>query len=280
MSAGIGNEKRASSGIAEDGSSNFHADGSAFAARHGNRADQTERPCATRAREWARGATRRLWSADCLAEFHEGLVPIAGSFASEKRLGARAELFPAAGRTEVALDRAEASENAGNVAIEDGERDVVGDAQDGSGGVTADAREFQGGVEFTGKFSIVLRDDFLGGAVEIASACVIAEAGPEFQDACLPGTGQRFHGGEAAQETVEIGQDCGDARLLQHDFGDPDAVGVSAAPPGEIAAVGAEPIEQAQLEIQERARRSLPIHGQRILARRCKSSEGIQRAEA
>ena len=54
-----------------------------------------------------------------------------------------------------------------------------------------------------------------------------------------------------------VGQDGGDARLLQHDFRDPDAVGVAAASPRKIAAVHGEPSEQVALKMRECVRREI-----------------------
>src|SRR5580704_18325263 len=95
---------------------------------------------------------------------------------------------------------------------------------------------------------IVLGDDLLRGAVEIAGAGVITEAGPKFEDVLLPGARERFDGGEASKKTVVVGNHSGDAGLLQHDFGDPDAVGIAAAAPGEIAAMAAKPGEEMRLK--------------------------------
>ena len=92
-----------------------------------------------------------------------------------------------------------------------------------------------------GKFSVVVSDDFFRGGVQIAGAAVVAEAGPEFQDFGLRSACERFDFWEMVEETLVIGHYRGDASLLEHYFGDPDAVGVAARAPGEIALVGAEP---------------------------------------
>ena len=44
-------------------------------------------------------------------------------------------------------------------------------------------------------------------------------------------------------------EDGGDAGLLQHDFGDPDGVGIAGATPGEIAFVEVEPGEEVGAEV-------------------------------
>ena len=127
----------------------------------------------------AAGSLRR---ADRFAEFHERLVPVARRGGREDVLGGRGELLPAARRAEVAANGAEPRENARDVAVEDGERNVIRDAQDGGGGVASDAGEREGGFERTRKFRRCGAATIsLGGAVQIASAAVVAEAGPQAQ---------------------------------------------------------------------------------------------------
>jgi predicted Rdx family selenoprotein len=79
----------------------------------------------------------------------------------------------------IAANRIETREDARYVAIEDGMGPVVGDAENCGGGVLTDARERDGGVPRARKIRRVLRDDFFRGAMQIARAGVVAEAGPE-----------------------------------------------------------------------------------------------------
>ena len=41
--------------------------------------------------------------------------------------------------------------------------------------------------------------------------------------------------------TFPVRNDCFDLGLLEHDFGNPDRVGIAGAPPGEVAGVFREP---------------------------------------
>ena len=104
------------------------------------------------------------------------------------------------------------------------------------------------------------RDDLFCGGVEIARAAVIAEAGPEAQDFLLRRGGECVDRGKFFEEAVVVGEDGGDASLLQHDFGDPNAIGIAAGAPGKRAAMRAKPVEEASAEGFERAWSEMRFH--------------------
>ena len=116
---------------------------------------------------------------------------ISAWFQSPARFGARslrrmsAELPPAARLAQIAANGAKAREDARDVAVEHGERHVVRDAQHRGRRVAADAGKGQRGFERARKFAVVMRDDFLRGAVQVARAAVVAEAGPQLQNLLL-----------------------------------------------------------------------------------------------
>ena len=97
----------------------------------------------------------------------------------------------------------------------------------------------------------MLRDDFLGGAVEIARAAVVAQAGPKLEDFRERGVREGSNGRKFLEEAMIVGKHGGDTGLLQHYLGDPDAVWIAAASPGEIAFMRTEPTQQSRLEILE-----------------------------
>ena len=109
-------------------------------------------------------------------------------------------------------------------------------------------------------------DDFLCCAVEISRAAVVAEAGPEFEHFILWCTGEGFDARKSAEESLVVRSDGGDARLLQHNLRYPDAIGIAARAPGEIALVLAEPGEEAALEDFQHSGSELRFHVRRILA--------------
>ena len=142
--------------------------------------------------QWTDKALRIARRANGGAEFHDGLVEVAGAarvdecsreflnFAADGRFADGIVRFPSADAAEDALD----------ISVDHGDMLAVGDAGDGGGGVGADAGElaqFGGGA---GHDSEVLGDDGLRGLVEHAGATVVAESAPEGEDVLLMGGGQ------------------------------------------------------------------------------------------
>ena len=78
--------------------------------------------------------------------------------------------------------------------------------------------------------------DQLGTAVQVAGAAVVAQPAPQAHDLITAGGGQIRHRGAAGQKAVEVADDGGHLRLLQHDFGQPDAVRVLGVLPGQAVA--------------------------------------------
>src|SRR5271165_6111802 len=132
--------------------------------------------------DWAFLAARRLRRADYFAQFHQGLIPIAGSLRCETCLCGCCEGAPVLRSAQVAANSFYAREDARDVAVEHGERDIVSNAQHGGCGVSADTRKFKRGVQRAGELSGVLRDDSFCCAMQIARPAVVAQAGPKFQD--------------------------------------------------------------------------------------------------
>ena len=217
---------------------------------------------AARFAEFEHGALQAEWSTRCAdgsAELHHGLVVIAGSGGAfgagfslgHERLRDVRDAGAAGGGFFFGV-AGDAEEYALDVAVDYGDVFAEGDAGDGGGGVVADAGE---GAEFVrgfGELAAELADHELCGAVEHARAAVVAEAAPESEDGVFRRFGEGFECGEAEEEFfVALGYG-GDARLLQHDFGEPRGVRVVDAAPGERAGVFAVPEGEAVAEIGER----------------------------
>ena len=62
--------------------------------------------------------------------------------------------------------------------------------------------------------------------VQVAGACIVTEALPELQHLVERCGGKRRNIGPACHESVEIWSHSRYRRLLQHDFAEPDAVGI------------------------------------------------------
>ena len=123
--------------------------------------------------------------------------------------------------------------HAQNISVHRRLRQTEGDGRDGARGIVPDARELpQLGRRGRQLAAVMFREE-QSGFPEIAGAAVITEALPELQQAVLRNGGQRRNIRELSQEALIIGNHGFDARLLQHDFGDPGMVGGGILTPGQ-----------------------------------------------
>src|SRR6476620_12800866 len=81
--------------------------------------------------------------------------------------------------------------------------------------------------------------------VEISRASVIAEALPRAKHLIFRSARQRGEIGKSAQPLVIIRDDGGDLRLLKHELGNEDRVGIAGPAPGEIPSIPTIPTQQA-----------------------------------
>ena len=101
-----------------------------------------------------------------------------------------------------------------------------GGSGDGGGGVGADARQHLQLRYARGEFSPELAGDDRGAFVQVAGAAVVAKASPGGEDVVERRGGQRLDCRPAREELEVVGNDGFHRRLLQHDLGDPDLVGI------------------------------------------------------
>ena len=146
-------------------------------------------------------------------------------------------------------DAEKASQEAHDIAIENRARLMEGDAGNRAGGVAADAGKREDVIEVLGKPAVVLRDDLLRGSLKIADPLVIAESFPELVQFGFGRAGESLDRRECLHPASPVRQDGFDLRLLEHDLGNPDGVGVTRAAPGEIAGVGGKPVQQKRDEL-------------------------------
>ncbi len=79
------------------------------------------------------------------------------------------------------------------------------------------------------------RGDLLGGFLQVAGTRVIAESGPHGEQFSLGCGGQILDAGILRKEAFVVWNDGGDTRLLQHNLGNPDRVGIVGATPRQVA---------------------------------------------
>src|SRR6266481_5575415 len=127
-------------------------------------------------------------------------------------------------------------QHAPHVAIENREARSEGERENRARGRAPDAGKGCELRELAGKLPAVVIADARGRAMQVAGPRVIAEPRPQMQhliDRCI---GERAHVGEAAHETLKVGNDGCDLRLLQHDLGHPHAIRRAVLLPGKVVA--------------------------------------------
>ena len=82
-------------------------------------------------------------------------------------------------------------------------------------------------------------------AMQVTGARVVAETFPLFQDVVDGSDGKRVDVWEPIQPALVVRDDGFDARLLEHEFRDENAVGIGARTPRQIAARGIVEAQQA-----------------------------------
>ena len=189
--------------------------------------------------------------ADCRAEVHHGLRVIARSMRWGQRFGmGRKRGF---GPRQRVLHREEPRHDTLHVAVNHRRRSVKSDGRDRGCRVGPDARQIQ-------KVRVVLREAApviarhdAGALQEVARPGVVAQTRPFGHDGGILSRGKPLNGWPKLGEPQIIGPDRGDGRLLQHDLGQPDPIGVGrnarapvcrADPPREHARVRVIPIQK------------------------------------
>ena len=157
------------------------------------------------------------WGTKSGAEFHHSLIEVAGVTGVEEGLRHVAQSQAGGAGAGRSCFGGEAAENANHVSIEDRVGKAEGNAGDGGGGIGTDAGEGADGIVIGGKAAAF--DDGFRGAMHIARARVIAQAGPMSEHVGLGGGGEFAGGREAQQEAAIVRNDGRGARLLQHHFG-------------------------------------------------------------
>ena len=100
-----------------------------------------------------------------------------------------------------------------------------GDRSDGACGIIADARKLAKIRGFLREIAAVFCHDLYRGFFEIACAAVIAKRVPMLVELIVIDLGERFDVGKLREKSMVIGNDGFDARLLEHDLGDPNVIG-------------------------------------------------------
>jgi hypothetical protein len=134
------------------------------------------------------------------------------------------------------LDPEAARQDTPDIAIEYGRPTPESEDADRRGGRAADPRQCGVVVRIRGELAGTVGENGLRAAVQIACPRVIAESGPDFENAFDGGFSECLQRGKTRQEAMVVGNDGLYLRLLQHYFGQPDAVGVTSLLPRKLMA--------------------------------------------
>lgn len=124
--------------------------------------------------------------------------------------------------------------------------EVEGETGDCTGCVGAHAGEISNRGRVCGEFALVLTQNCLSGSVQVSCSGVVAEAFPCSKDLLLLGICERFEGGETLNPPLEVGDDRDDLRLLEHELGDEDFVGIEGLSPRQRAGAAREPVDESR----------------------------------
>lgn len=95
-----------------------------------------------------------------------------------------------------------------------------------------------------GQMPIEAVDNDLSRAVKVAGARVVTQAFPQFKYLFLGRIGQSRRGREAGHKTFVVWKNRVDPRLLKHDLGHPDRIGIVGVAPWQVASVVCVPGEK------------------------------------
>ena len=207
--------------------------------------------CETEPLQRAGGTARcATWQTDEGAQFHQGLVEVAGIFGQTNEQSVfdgtfRAVFQDVGGRGE------EAHDDAQHVAVDGGAMLAEGDGGDGACRVATDAGQRKQIVEARGQLAAMIAADDSRGILQMARTAVVAEAFPELHQHVLIGLSERAHVGQRGDKALEVWLDRFDARLLQHDFGNPHAIWRGALAPRQAALFAVEPAQERHGDLVE-----------------------------
>jgi hypothetical protein len=164
-----------------------------------------------------------------------------------------ARVFPKCFPTSRSIYRAaeikQTRQNASSVGFDDRDGPIKGECCNGIGSVTADAGQCSHRRETEREPAAGLVLHGYRNRVQIARPRVITQALPCVQDVAFGSPSQRAEIGEAPEPVIIIRDNRGNLRLLEHDLGDEDGVGVASLAPRKNAALLVIPVRERRLEL-------------------------------
>ena len=170
----------------------------------------------------------------------------AGGIPWNKHARALPECFPTSGSIYRA---AEIKQTRQNVGFDDRDWPIKGERCDGIGRVTADAGQCSHRRETAREPATTPVLHGYRNRVQIARPRIIAQALPRVEDVTFRSPSQRGEIRETPEPLIIIRDNRGNLRLLEHDLGHENGVGVASLAPRKNAAVLVIPIRQRRLEL-------------------------------
>src|SRR5882672_1930518 len=141
-------------------------------------------------------------------------------------------------------DADESLQHSLDVAIDNGYGLGKRDAGDGGGGVASDAGQSEPGFGIPRETATVVFNYLPRCLMQPARSPIVAQTAPGCQDGLFRSRGERLDIRKTFEENPVMVKHGGHARLLQHDFAEPDAIGIASFAPGKVAAMLVVPAQQ------------------------------------
>ena len=90
----------------------------------------------------------------------------------------------------------------------------------------------------------MLFSDLLRGLMQHPRSAIVAQTAPGCQHRIFRSLGERLDIRKTFEENPIVVKHGGNARLLQHDFAEPDPIGIASLAPGKVAAMLVVPAQQ------------------------------------
>ena len=172
------------------------------------------------------------------------------------KIGSEApDSFTARRRIDRRLKIEHTREQTADVCLDDRDRLIESERRNRVCGVTTETGESADLIDVLREDAPVLSDDDFRGGVQIAGTRVITKPLPRVQHVGIRGARKAGEIGEAVEPASIIWNDRGDLRLLEHEFGDKNRVGIGRVTPRQVAAVFPIPCEKGAAEKADARRR-------------------------
>jgi len=176
-----------------------------------------------------------------------------------------------------------AVQHAVDIRVYCGDATLVCERRDRPGCVGADTGQLDETKGIVGHATTVFANNEPCGSMKIRRAAIVAETFPFASHITRRSVGQRLQVGIPSQEPAVIPQDARYLRLLEHELGYENPVGVSGPTPWQSAALSSEPFQEASLEPQAAGSGVSRSHARRIYAstawQECGERGSLQRTD-